>query len=89
MKYSIEKDIPAPRIKPGSPGKYPFATMAIGDSFSFPASKRKVITKAAAMYRSRHPPWSYQIALDVEGKWRCWRLGDLPLFVRRKYDDEI
>lgn len=84
MTFKIEHDVPAPRMTNGAPSKYPFRSMGIGDSFSFPAAQRKAVVKAAAMYRSRNPPWSYQVALDAEGRWRCWRLGDLPLYVRRR-----
>lgn len=51
MTYEIEKNIPLPHgwTKAGV-GKYPFATMAVGDSFLMPLAVRNSVST----YASRH-----------------------------------
>jgi len=53
---TIDKGVPAPaRNRPrGSPPKYPFGDMAVGDSFSWSADDSHRVRTAAAQYGRVH-----------------------------------
>jgi hypothetical protein len=79
----IEKGKVPPRQRWIPQRLYPFADMAIGDSFVVPSDQRRKVAHAASMYRSRHPPWTFLMGLDDEGQLRLWRVDDTPLYCLR------
>jgi hypothetical protein len=72
MKFQIEKGVPVPEATDRKT-KYPFAKMAVGDSFSFPVSDRHKITNAAcawARYTGNGAKFRTLTSGDVSRVWR-------------------
>ena len=69
----IEKNIPLPNRDPRE--RYPFADMAVGDSFLVvDRSWIKNLRSAAYMHSRRHPGVRYTCRKHGEG-WRLWRVS--------------
>ena len=66
--YEIEKDVEMPSIK----SKYPFANMALSNSFSFAPEQRPMIAAAAWHYIKKHGGKFSTRVINDEG--RCWRI---------------
>lgn len=86
-KFEIEKDIPVPSRMRSSEVKYPFATMAVGDSFAvdLPADKKDVRRQhyrfiAAIRARRKVSPrerYTTRVVLENEKRrLRIWRDAD-------------
>ena len=56
--------------------RYPFRTMAVGDSFIIPGDQVRIVTRAAWRHRQRFVPWMFIVAVDTQGCTRLWRLPD-------------
>lgn len=74
----VQKNIPMPVIKPrGLAGtnkaKYPWLTMAIGDSFLFPASLGRA-SHAAVIQASKSTSRKFKVCKTDDG-YRCWRIA--------------
>lgn len=76
MEFQIEKGVPFP-AKPVRGGKYPFAKLAIGDSFAVPLAGRKswafiftAITNAQKLYNIK-----LTTRLTADGVRRVWRVA--------------
>lgn len=64
----VEKNIPIPK-------KYPFAEMAVGDSFGLlPGVKRVSVSVAAKRYGEKHG-MKFTVRLTPERTLRCWRVA--------------
>ena len=81
MTAPIEAGIPVPRMPQGRAPLYPFATMAVGDSFFVADTSEpkrlqanRVIV-AARGYVVRHAPAARFTTRQVEGGVRCWRVA--------------
>jgi hypothetical protein len=75
MSYSVETNVPIP-APARRPSKYPFASMALGDSFGVPLDPRGVAAAAAAAsyFTSRNPGVSFSRRQDKgAGLTRFWR----------------
>lgn len=74
--YVVVKDIPLPadRLGTGRPGKYPFAALDVGHSFSAPAGEASRIGDAAKVWKRRHPGWDY-MTRKSGGEIRLWRVA--------------
>jgi len=71
---AIDKDVPMPVAKPtGTTRIYPFAEMAIGDSFVFPDYVRFPAETARAATR-KHRPKQFMTRRVKGGGVRCWRV---------------
>lgn len=71
MTFKIEKGINPPAERKS---RYPFAEMAVGDSFSFSASERAKIQNAASAY-SRSKGKGTRFRVRTEGtSGRVWRI---------------
>lgn len=73
MAYEIEKGIEIPKSVNGA-NKYPFNTMEIGDSFSFPYSEKTKVTPAAS-YAGTLDDKKFSIRKISETEGRCWRIA--------------
>lgn len=75
MTFEIEKGIPVskPTGRNGSPPKYPWADMEVGDSFFIdePSSKR---SRNAMNYRNRRYPNTKFASRSMDGGRRIWRI---------------
>jgi hypothetical protein len=72
MEIKVERNVPMP-IKRGY-GKWPFATMKVGDSFAFAGDKLNQVHQAASQYRRRaNPSWRFTVRKQVDG-YRIWRI---------------
>jgi hypothetical protein len=58
--YRIEKNVPLPTRTHGNT-KYPFAQMAVGDSFEIEYADRKRYQAAAYHFKKRNPWFSFTI----------------------------
>ena len=77
MPYQIETDVPIP-ARQGNCSKYPFADMAVGESFSIPLEVRGVaaVCAAAAYFTTRNPGTVFSRRQDkAAGVMRFWRLS--------------
>lgn len=74
--YLIERDIPPPARggSPGRPRKYPFAEMAVGESFAADRAEADRIVNAAKVWKRRYPGWHY-ITRKADGLIRLWRVA--------------
>jgi hypothetical protein len=77
MSYKIDKGIPMP-VPTGSPCKYPFKDMVVGDSFLVPEADAKNL-HARIQSRANHLRASirgYKLAVRrVDGGRRVWRIS--------------
>ena len=63
----IDKNVPLPK-------KYPFAQMAVGDSFLVPlGTSRFAVGQAAKRYGVEHGV-KFTVRQMPDGSFRCWRL---------------
>lgn len=71
----IEKNIPMPKNSAGKPKKYPFAEMAIGDSFLNPNvdGKKNLIQQATCGFSRKHPGFKFATRREATGI-RVWRI---------------
>lgn len=51
--FEVVKDVEIPGKNHNGNGKYPFATMEVGDCFTFPVAMVKTITQAAKAYTKK------------------------------------
>ena len=75
MMTTIEKDIPVPARKRGrKPGsrKYPFAEMALGDSFFVQAKKVMSVYSAVSRANKAYAPKRFT-ARNIDNGVRIWR----------------
>jgi hypothetical protein len=64
----VEKNIPLP-------SKYPFAKMAIGDSFAVPPNiKRTTVSVSAARFAAKHGA-KFTVRQMPDRTLRCWRVA--------------
>jgi hypothetical protein len=92
MGFKLEHGVPVPPSGAGRPTRWPFETMAIGESFSFTGDQLASIARnAAAKYGKIHPGYRFIVRQDrdasnmpmfivEDGKkvkvYRCWRVQD-------------
>jgi hypothetical protein len=69
----ITKGIRPPEPGPCSPTRYPFADMALGDSFFVKGIMESSIRSACSQWKRRHEGWGYKIAVE-KGGLRVWRV---------------
>lgn len=69
MKYQIEHGVPIP---PTKTSRYPFAEMAVGDSFGSAEEPANTVRACAIAYAKKHHGKKF-IVRSVEGGCRCWR----------------
>ena len=77
MPYQIETDVPIP-ARQGNRSKYPFASLAVGESFTTPLEVMGVaaVCAAAAYFTSRNPGVVFSRRQDkVANVMRFWRLS--------------
>lgn len=74
FKVSSRVEIPA-HAGMGRPTIYPFAKMAVGDSFEVPAGEAKKARVAANNWKRPHPGWSYTTRTQDDGSVRIWRIA--------------
>lgn len=77
--YEVQSDIPLPRIRSGR-DSYPFASMAVGDSFALASNDIKDVQRArtaACWYGLRNEPKKFAIrrADPITKAYRCWRIA--------------
>jgi len=80
MAITLDKNVPIPAYHhgPGRPPRYPFGTMAVGDSFALGVHFHTEVAKvrdAATKWKSKHPGWDYTIRKQDDGSYRCWRIA--------------
>jgi hypothetical protein len=63
----VEKNVPLPVI-------YPFAKMAVGDSFAVPSSIRRETVAVAALRYGRKHDMKFVVRLMPDRSYRCWRI---------------
>lgn len=68
------RDAPMPTRAVGRVPKYPFASMAVGDSFIVDANEVGAVKNAAYRWRERHMPWMFIVGQDEAGQTRLWRI---------------
>ena len=77
------ESVPLPDSAVGARSKYPFAEMAIGESFEFEGDKQlNNIRNAMSKYQANHPGFRFATRTvgerDVNGQkvkvYRCWRI---------------
>ena len=75
MNYKVDKDVGVPTGHGrGRPAIYPFASLAIGDSFTVPVIDALKARLSAAQRKRLHPGWDY--ASRTEGDVvRIWRIS--------------
>ena len=74
-KYPIDRNEPIPETRAaGRPDQYPWACLAVGDSFLVPSSevKAKSVRSAVSRANSRYPDKRF-ISRSVDGGVRVWR----------------
>jgi len=75
-KIKIEKGIPIPDGRQSNGGreeKYPFKSMAVGDSFLFPNGATESSCYAIGYYWSRKTKQTFKVRKTDQGM-RCWRV---------------
>lgn len=74
MTIRVQADIPIPigNSRRGKPPLYPFATMAVGESFWLPMPDGLKAMAAAQKWRVRHQKWDH-VTRRVDGGVRIWR----------------
>lgn len=71
--FEIEFGVPLPdKALYGKTRKYPFDSMKVGDSFSFPDEHRKNVGAAAGYYGRKYGR-RFVTACVGDGMARCWR----------------
>ncbi len=70
MTVVLEDDVPMPDNVRTRAGKYPFRTMAVGQSFLLNGIKNP--RAVAAQARANHKPKTFRTAETDQG-WRIWR----------------
>lgn len=74
MEFKVENSVELPMAKGGAAGRrYPFAGMAVGESFCIEAEARKNVASAASRHKSRHPGMDFSTRLQDDGTVRVWR----------------
>lgn len=71
--YKVEAnvDLPKPMME-----RYPFAKMAIGDSFAVASQKVGKVRAAACQYGKRHQAkFSVRLMNPLKKTYRCWRIA--------------
>jgi len=72
--YLIDKCIPIPPKVKENKSKYPYATMEIGDSFSFAHNQKINVLSAAYGYqRKQENRWDFEYRKIVSNQYRIWR----------------
>ncbi len=66
-KIIVERGVPLP-------GKYPFDTMEVGDSFALPKDVKRTTVSVAAMRYGRERGMKFTIRNTPLG-FRCWRIA--------------
>ena len=69
---AVEKDVPLPAPLRGS-GKYPWRSMAVGDSFFVPGMTTASIAGSVHSAYKRLPGWKFT-SRTVDGGVRVWRI---------------
>jgi hypothetical protein len=72
--FKIDKKVPMPKPRSGRGGKYPFAQMAVGDSFALNGINPQVLAQSARYY-SRHSNRRFSVRKLTDGSYRCWRVA--------------
>jgi hypothetical protein len=77
--YEIQSDIPLPRLVCGR-DSYPFASMAVGDSFALESNDIKNVQRvrtAASWYGLRNEPVKFAVRRvdPITKQYRCWRIA--------------
>lgn len=73
-KYAIESDVSIP--DQASVRKYPFARMAVGQSFAVTTTERSRVATAASRYGQRHGrAFTVRASRTTPGQVRCWRIA--------------
>jgi len=75
----IDKGIPIPSrekktTRAGKPAIYPFARLAIGDSFAIESDKAQRLGDAAKMWKRRHTGFNY-LTMKSGDQVRLWRIS--------------
>ena len=75
MNYKVDKGVDVPtEPRRGRPSVYPFASLAIGDSFTVPINEALKARLSAAQRKRLYPGWDY--ASRTEGDVvRIWRIS--------------
>jgi len=73
MKYKIEKDVPIPPQSHKAQSKYPFNTMAVGDSFALGDAQPNRV-RSAAQAHSKRKGVKVVVRKTDDGTYRCWRI---------------
>lgn len=75
MNYKVDKGVSVPTGHGrGRPAIYPFASLAIGDSFTVPASDAPKARLAASSWKRFHPEWGYASRKEGDAV-RIWRIS--------------
>ncbi len=72
--FPIEKSVKMPVITRGAVTKYPFAAMAVGDSFAVTVSD-KAARQAAYQWRVTHDKSRRFSVQKTPDGYRCWRVA--------------
>ena len=70
--YRLESHLPIPESRPGPKTRYPFGTMAVGESFLVDRDAAYRARNAVNAYKGKHPGWNYTARLEADGL-RIWR----------------
>lgn len=71
MSFKIEKNVP---MNESALPKYPFAEMAVGDSFRVELVDRTRVASASHMYSARQNPGVKFSTKKHDDAYRCWRV---------------
>jgi len=68
----IEKNVPKPHNNygRGRPRIYPFRNMKVGDSFTVPPGKHKIVSTIASRWHKD----KFTVLKCTDGLYRCWRI---------------
>ncbi len=73
IEIQIDHDIPIPSCRKNYHGVYPLQNMNVGDSFLFKNQNKQKAYLAVGHYRRKHGG-KFKVAIDDNGKLRCWRI---------------
>lgn len=88
MEYKIMADMPPPAAFK-TPSKYPFGSMAVGESFIIPIGNEYKVTQAAYRWRERHLPWNFRVGEDKDGCTRLWRVEDAQKRIKKSSNARV
>jgi hypothetical protein len=72
---TIDKHIPLPKpVGVGSPSKYPYRSMNVGDSFLYPKGVGIVAARSSANHAASRTNWKFSLRQTEQGI-RCWRIA--------------